>query len=522
MKIKNLIKILLSYPKKYTISALMIVLLVGGYFVFENKNDQNFEYITVEIGDLRQEVSVTGKVKPASKVDLAFESTGKVTDIYVDVGDKVYSGQVLARLNSDQYVAQYNQAKASLDVEQSRLNELKKGTRFEEVDVQKVKVANAEQSLLDAKNNLVVKIKDSYIKSDDAVRNKVDQLFDNPFSASPNLNIVTNFNLELKAESGRIHMEEIITSWFSSISSDEKIFNNLSVQTNLTKQNLNEISSFLDNIALIANGLSVTSTLTQTTIDGYKTAINTGRTNINTALSNIFTAEEKLKTAESTLSLEKQTLILKEAGATYEQIKEQEAKVKSAQANVDNYVAFINKTIIYSPISGIVTKVNLEKGEIAQLNTTAIMIISGAEFEVEANIPEADIAKINLGDIAQITLDAYEVNDIFEAKIISIEPAETVVEGVSTYKTVFQFTKKDQRIKSGMTANIDILTDVRKNALSIPARLLRGNDGEKVEVLAEDGKTVIEKNIETGMRSTDGRVEIISGLKEGDKVITSK
>ncbi len=520
LKLRNLLKILFSFPKKYTLTALVIVVAVAGYFYLQTKEGNDFEYIVVERGDLIQEVSVTGKVKPASRVDLAFESTGRVASLYVDIGDSVYAGQKLAGLNNAQYQAQYLQAQASLEAEQSRLDEMVKGTRPEELAVQEVRVQNAEQALVDAKEGLVDKINDTYTKSDDAIRNRADQLFNNPNSANPDLNFNTDFVVEIEIEAKRLVVGDILDNWSLELSGLNSDSGDLDDYYNSAKSNLSEINYFLNKLAFAVNGMSANVSVSQTTIDGYKTDIATARTNINTAITNLSTADEKLRTAEATLLLEEQTLVLKEAGATIEQIKEAEAKVKSAEANVSNYRALIGKTVIYSPISGIITKVDVDRGEIIQLNVPVITVISGAEFEIEANIPEADIAKVSVGDMAQITLDAYEDEDIFEAKIISIEPAETIIEGVSTYKTLFQFVEKDERIRSGMTANIDILTGMRENVISIPARLLRINGDAHLRVL--EGEEIVDRVIKTGMRSTDGRVEIVSGLEELDKVITSK
>ena len=518
MKIKHMIQYILNLPKKYTISALIIILIIG-YFVFKEEK-LNVDFIVAERGNLEQVVSITGKVKPSSKVDLAFESGGKVANIYKEVGDIVYRGQILATLNNSQYQAQLLQAQASLEVEESRLNELKKGTREEEILIQETKVKNAEQSLVDAKNNLAVKIKDSFTKSDDAIRNQTDQLFDNPRSSSPQLIINTDYILESYIESKRASVEIIFNDWSDSLILDSNILNNISGYTNTAKNNLNEINNLLEKVSLAVNGLTVGSNLSQTTIDGYKTDIASARVGVNTALSNLSTAEEKYKTAESSLSLEQQQLSLKKAGSTDEEINAQESKVKSAEANVKNYEALITKTIIHSPINGIVTKKNIEVGEIVQSNAIAFTVISNNEYEIEAFVPEADIAKIRINDIAMITLDAYDEVD-FEAKIIFIDPADTTIEGISAYKTKLQFTQKDERIFSGMTANIDILTDSREGVINVPYRVIMVNGGQFVEILNDDGE-VEKREVEIGMRSTDGRLEIISGLGEGDKVITSR
>src|SRR5581483_10901237 len=95
---------------------------------------------------------------------------------------------------------------------------------------------------------------------------------------------------------------------------------------------------------------------------------------------------------------------------------------------------------------------------------------SDTKFQIDANIAEADIAKVALGQKATVTLDAYGPDVVFNATVIKIDPAETIVDGVPTYKTTFQFDTPDDRIKSGMTANIDIQGDSHTDVLAVPER----------------------------------------------------
>lgn len=505
--------------KKYIISVVVLAVMVGGIFFFTKTKKSNYEFAIVQRTDLTQEVSVTGKVEPADKVDLAFNSEGRVSNIYVNVGDEVYRGQMLARLNSAQYSAQYLQSQASLEAEKAKLEELEKGTRPEEIDIQETKVKNAEELLADAKNNLKNYIKDAYTKSDDAIRNQVDQFFINPRSTNPQLTFESGYKLQI--ESQRLVMENILTDWANNVVTSKIANSNLDNQYSLAKNNLSKIGSFLDVVALAVNGLNVNSSLSQALIDSYKSDISVARTNINNAINNLSMAREKLITAETTFTIAQQELILKEKGPTMEQISAQKARVKSAEANVNNFRALIGKTIIYSPIRGIITKKNIEVGEIVHSNTPIISIMSTSKYEIKANIPEADIAKVKVGDKANVTLDAYEDDVFFPSTVTFIDPAETIIENVSAYKTTFQFDKKDKRIKSGMTANIDIMTNSRKNVLAVSYRALRTGGGNNVEVLNDNNEIEIKK-VKVGMRSSDGRVEIISGLKEGDRVITSK
>lgn len=325
--------------------------------------------------------------------------------------------------------------------------------------------------------------------------------------------------METDIESGRYSLENILTSWNSSLSF-LNIASDLVIYTNTAKQNLNQISSFLEKAGLAINSLTSNSSLSETTISTWKTDTSTARTNVNTAITNLSTAEEKKKSAETTLVIEQETLSLKKAGSIPEQISAQEAQVKQAEANIENIRAQISKTLIYSPINGIISKQDAKKGEIAGANTAIVSVVSDVKFEIEANVPEADIAKVKIENEADITLDAYGNDVIFRARVVKIDPAETVIEGVSTYKITLQFINEDDKLKSGMTANIDIFTASVKNAIVVPQRavITKGED-KIVRVLSADGKEIKEVKVKTGLLGSNGYFEITEGINEGDKII---
>jgi len=328
---------------------------------------------------------------------------------------------------------------------------------------------------------------------------------------------IGNVQLKVDIESQRLVLENTLKSWQAS-SSQPIIKSDLVFYIAYSRQNLNAISLFLDKANSALNSLAASATISQTTIDSWKTNVSTARTKINSSLDDISTAETALKTAEANLSLAEKQLNLDLAGATQQDIEAQQAQVEKAQANVLNYQAQFDKTIIRSPINGLVTKQDAKVGEIVPANTPIISIISANQFKIESNVPEADIAKIKIGDSAQITLDAYGDNVIFNANVIKIDPAETIIEGVATYKTTLQFNKEDVRIKSGMTANIDISTDKRENVLVIPQRAVITRGADKFVLVGNGAQNLEERQIQTGLRGSDGNVEVVSGLTQGERI----
>lgn len=501
---------------------LAVVLAAGGYFYFGRKQNSKYEFVVAQKGDITQEVSVTGRVKPAQSVDLAFEKSGRVKGVYADVGQKVIVGQMLAELDSAELSAQLKQAQANVKAEQARLDELKRGTRPEDIEIQQVKVRNYETALEDTKINLVDKLQDAYTKADDAVRNKTDQFFSNPRTNDPQLIFGAPNQLKTDAQLKRLGIESIFISWkqkLGTLAMDSDLIYYISD----AKKNSAEVQSFLDQIALLINGLTTSSQFSQATIDGWKSDVSTARVNVNTAVNNLTAAEERLKTAESNLTLGGQELILKKSGTVPEQISAQEAKVESASASAENLQAQINKAVLRSPITGVVSEQKAKVGEIAVANTIVTSLISSARYEIEANIAEADIAKVKVEQRAIVTLDAYSSDVVFEVRVVEIDPAETIIDGVATYKTTFQFIGQDERVKSGMTANIDISIEKREGVVVIPQRAVITQSGEKMVRIIESPESsnpvVKEIKIKTGLRGSDGNVEITEGIKEGDKVI---
>jgi len=181
----------------------------------------------------------------------------------------------------------------------------------------------------------------------------------------------------------------------------------------------------------------------------------------------------------------------------------------------------ISYTSLLSPISGTIIKRSVDPGEIAVVNTTVLTVAQG-EMEIEANVPESDIIKVSLGQKADIFFDAFPANVKFEASIFEIEPASTVIQDVVYYKIKLRMDNVDEKIKPGMSSDVDIKTAEKKNAIAIPLRAVKTEGDKKyVEVLKDEKNNITEKVfVTTGLEGDDGIVEIVSGLSGGEKVIT--
>jgi len=483
------------------------------------EKESPYETFVVEKGDVIQEVSVTGRVSPDAEVSLAFERGGRVVTMPRDVGTHVRAGDTLVRLDATELDAQRAQAKANLDYELVKLAELKKGVRAEDVAVSAARVESAKVSLRDARKNTLDKMATAYTVADDAIRNKTDKFYRNPRTRNPEFSApVTDTKLVSDLQQSRVLIEDLLVSWEMKMSSWNDA-TDIVVAMEESEASLGEVKEYLDKLGLAINGILPSSSATQTTIDGWKLDVSTARTSVNSVISSVVTAEQTYRASVEALKISENELMLKQSGATPEAIAAQEARITGVRATLSGYDAQISKTVLTAPFSGVITKQDAKLGQSITPNIPVVSLMSDGKYKIEANIPEVDLAKISLGDHARVTLDAYGSDVAFPATVSAIDPAETIVEGVSTYKITLRFDEKDARVRSGMTPNIDISTDKREDVIMIPSRALTTKDGQKI-VRVLEGEIPREVVVEIGLRGSDGNVEVVSGLSVGERVIT--
>lgn len=201
-------------------------------------------------------------------------------------------------------------------------------------------------------------------------------------------------------------------------------------------------------------------------------------------------------------------------------IKAQEAIVNKARADIETQKTKIEETVLRSPISGIIVAVNGVIGEIAKPETVVVSVISDEKLQIDADVSETTVANVQIGQTVRITLDAFEGAE-WMGRVAEIDSAETLKGGAVYYKTTVFFDTEDARIRSGMTANIWIKTNISENTLFVPASALQKKDGKTSAQILQSGQPV-DKEVITGLKNNAGMVEIVSGLALGEQVVTGK
>ena len=222
-------------------------------------------------------------------------------------------------------------------------------------------------------------------------------------------------------------------------------------------------------------------------------------------------------------------------------------QVEQARGRLKQARDALSKTTIYAPMSGTISDLNKEQGEIAigsQFQEDVILVLADlGAMEALVNVDENDIVSIALGQVAEIEVDALP-GEILSGTVTEIANSATVQEhGTISQKTEFEVTiavdSEKQELRPGMTASADIITETRDSALSIPIQCVTVRTIEQLEegdenarqnfapaedgfvelvFVVEDGK-VMAREVETGIQG-DELIEVVGGLSEGDEVVS--
>jgi RND family efflux transporter MFP subunit len=510
-----------ALKKRTRIIAIIILLIVLAITLplALKKPKQIYETLKVEKGNVIEEVSASGVVELVNKTDLRFRTGGIIQAITAKVGGNVKKGAVLARLDSGSIYSQYLQAQASYNQTKAKLNQFLAGATDGEIKVAEQVLENAKIVLDDARakaendlnqdyNSALVYLFDASSKCNKALADLKD---------TERKYFYYNNALDNTYRSKREAAEEYFQ--------DAKNYVDIDVALRELKLSVQKFIDALDYAKTAMADPAVrenVSSTDKTTIDTDITNVNTAYSNINTGQADIanqkITNQVNINTAQATYNKAKVDLEKLEAAPRSVDIAVYQADVEKYQANMEEYAQKLRDMSIIAPFDGIVAKIDGKVGDIVSINDKIIVsLVSTGNLEIKIDISEADVKKANLDDVARVTLDAFPEEE-FSGKIIEIESGETIVEGVVYYRAKILLDNPDNKIKSGMTADVTIETNRKENVLYVPQRAIVYKNGNKF-VRIPDGKNYQEIPVITGLKGSNGEIEIVSGLVESQKII---
>jgi len=403
-------------------------------------------------------ITGTGTVEPSQNPDLAFESAGRVTHVYVAVGDTVTAGQTLATLDASTLSAQRAQAVAGLNAQQATLEQMQAGARQVDVQAKQTALAQAQLSVSNLYATVFDTLSDAYGKTYSALQNNTNSLFNNPNSTNATLAFTTSDSTSaINSVNARLQSNVELTNWNNELgvlSSSDTGALDAAITADLA--HLAQVRSYANTLTLALSNAVQTSSFSSATISADITLAGAMRDIVTGRISALQALQQQIAAAKLAVQSAQDSLNQTLAGSTKEQLDAQEAQVEAAQANVAAIDAQIAKTVIVAPFAGSVSSVQVKTGDIVSSDESALSLIPKSALQVSAYFSEVDAASITVGVPANVTLDAYGNGRVFPATVISVDKSPTQQNGVPAYKVVLQFAESDPAIAPGMTANVSI------------------------------------------------------------------
>jgi RND family efflux transporter MFP subunit len=508
----------LKKPKVF-IPLLVIIALVG-FFVVRGSSagSEGIETTTVVRADISNVVNETGVVEAAREVVLTFGGSGRIGAVNVEEGQRVEDGEELAILTGGSEYAGLIAARSNLRAQRAILSDLIAGASDNDSRVADARLRTAELALesAEATQNLAIENARRQLLSNDlrAYLEEGGREESSDSYASPTVSGTYN------GEDGGEYVLELYSSGtqsgysfrYSGIEEGVGSVSTIAPEP-LGKKGLfiqfpeNFARSFnLEWVIPVPNTRSVT----------YAQFKNAYETALESRTQAILQAEASLELAEA----ERDRVL---APATNTNLESQRAAVAQAELAVAQAEAAYSNARITAPFSGVVTDISITLGERVSPGSFAMTLMTDNEYEIVLNVPEADIATLEIGDEAEIAFDAYD-DLVVPAKVARIASRARVVDGVTVVEVSVQFSRSEELIRPGFTADVDLYADERTSVLAVPTRAIVEKNGESFVRIAEDETTLSLESlrlvaVETGLRGSSGLVEIVSGVEEGDTVV---
>ena len=596
---------LLTWPGRLFALALIGVIVGGAVFVSRANAPaakQELRTQPVTKGTVTQSVAISGSVASSSQAKLTFQKTGKVTAVYVSVGQQVTAGQALAKVDStdlENALAQaqsslrsaqvsYDRAVASANDAQRSLEQTQQSTQTD--------IANAEQA--------VTKLKANYVTAKNAALSAATTIYTDIGSFQSGLDTLkTDIDIEsndlaqaqrdpavgLNAQSDVKNAQNAINGGYGPLSSAQSLtasvlkpaidewqrgidgigasiarfdsalasgsdttaasadFQQSMLSYNLASQKLTSaidsvsspLSSIASNVTTAQASLNTTNTRTMTALDRSRTDLATLLTAVTAEPQLASSTKTKLSQAGTSLSTVNDAIggsivnAMQNVDATIQRsaqsvqsaqtnVAQQPFNLANAKASVDNAAtnvqtaqANLDTATLYAPSSGIIASIASAVGESA---ASPVMVLTGSSaLTLHGTIGEADVAKLKVGQVANVTVDAVGTSARMTGKVTSVDPTATIQQGVPVYGVDVTIDLPNQQVRPGMSGTANVVIASRQGVLTVPNLAIRTTSGKRYVQVLKDGEAV-DTDVTFGI-ANDTVTEVTAGLAEGDLVV---
>ncbi|MCX6757550.1 MAG: efflux RND transporter periplasmic adaptor subunit [Candidatus Nomurabacteria bacterium] len=509
----NKIKVYIVGHKILSIIIAILVILIVRYVYQKVTNTAgDTRYITTKVqkGTIIASVTGTGQVSVSSQIDIKPKVYGQITWVGISAGQKVNHGQALLSIDSRDAEKAVRDAQVSLESAKISLEKLKIQNSNDNLNADLIKayddgftsVSNAFLDLPSVVTGLEDTLGLSNL-SDNSARMSGSIAQDYRKTAEE-----TYYKAQSAFEKNRIDYRSI-----SNISSKQDIEKIIIETYETTKIISDAVKNSVNFVDYMAEDTGRTSDFASS-----KNTLSTYTNTTNTHLSNLLSIKTSIKNYKDAFINSDFDIQASELS-----VKQKENALQDAKDKLADYT-------VRAPFSGVISVLNAKLGDNTSSGSIATIITSHQLAEISLN--EVDVAKIKLAEKATLTFDAIPDLSI-SGKVEEIDSVGKIDQGVVTYNVKISFDTQDMRVKPSMSVSASIVTDTKTDILFVPNSAVKSNNkGNYVEIFdaplvkSTDGlagkisKVIPNKiQVEIGI-SNDSQTEIISGVKEGDDVIS--
>jgi HlyD family secretion protein len=240
-------------------------------------------------------------------------------------------------------------------------------------------------------------------------------------------------------------------------------------------------------------------------------------------------AEDNLTQTQASLAISQQDLARQRSGFRAEEIAQTRAQVAEANAQLQSFQIQLNNTLVRAPFGGIITRRFTDVGDFVAPTTSAsssdgATSASIAELssglEVEAKVPEANIAGIKQGQSVEVRSDSYP-DQVFKGQVQSIAPRAVKENSITSFRVKVKLETGLEQLKAGMNVKLAFIAEPIQNALVVPlSAVVTQKDGQRGIWLLDANSEIRFQLIRLGSES-GSQAQILEGLKAGDRILIS-
>lgn len=522
------------------IAALLIIICLFTYFLISRRDTSPYarkafakenitartdekatlvETASVEVGDITQKLSLVGDIEAQAQVFVFAKIPGKIEELKVDMGDSVRKGDVLAVVEHKELELNVRQAKAALKAAEAGLNQAQNLSKIKIMSqVRQAKAGlDAAEAVYDQVNDIsLTRINTQIAQASaglEAIKANLKKIKEGAREEERKQVEATVQQAKANLDNAKANYERM-KRLFEGGAISKQTFDGIETQYNVAKA---QHEAAKQQLKLVSEGarkedIQAVSAQVKQASAGLKLAKKMAETK--SWKKDIARAKAQLKQASAGLE---SAMALKKAKSWETEITSAKTAVQQAQVALELAQKKLADATITAPISGIVSRRNVDLGDMASPQAPAFEIVDMDVVKAKVNVIESDLYKIKVGDEALVSVEAFQKP--VKGKVTLISP---ILDKMSRTATVeISIDNKDYKLKPGMFARAEVIYNKHKSALLVPSSAVVYEE-EKAYVYTVRSNTAKMVPVRIGFRSEDGnKTEIISGLSREDEVIVS-